>query len=186
MFCYQWLTLKNEQMTLSRTLRTMYDQRLTVLFGNQVCLSSIWKAYIHQPLNLQCTGHGSIASLLLLQPTLFCYSNLCFTLNKMDNFFKYLVLTKKSKQFWASLLTSLFWFSKAFHIDWRNWKLNWRKKHKFKRKQAPLKKKTTTPPQSEPAVEFYLFIFFTCLFNLPLLLFNLPLLPFWQSPTNHA
>ena len=28
-FCYQGLTLKNEQMTLSRTLRIMYDQRLT-------------------------------------------------------------------------------------------------------------------------------------------------------------
>ena len=28
-FCYQGLTLKNERTTLSRTLRRMYDQRLT-------------------------------------------------------------------------------------------------------------------------------------------------------------
>ena len=32
MFCYQGLTLKNERMTLSRTLRRMYDQRLTAAY----------------------------------------------------------------------------------------------------------------------------------------------------------
>ena len=31
-FCQQGLTLKNESMTLSRTLRRMYDQRLTVAY----------------------------------------------------------------------------------------------------------------------------------------------------------
>ena len=46
---------KNKQMALSRTLKcaTRGLQRLTDLFGLQVYLSLIWKAYSHQPLKLQ-------------------------------------------------------------------------------------------------------------------------------------
>ena len=96
--------------------------------------------YIKKTSSAYRSGNQALlfASLLLLHPTLLCCSNLYFTLNKMDKFVKYLVLTKTSKQFCASSLPLLFWLLKAFHIGWRNWKLNWRKKDNFKRKLAPL------------------------------------------------